>query len=126
MSQQPLIPATPRRLDAALNAGIGPVRKVSTFARNILFTGPRILCTTRLNWRTARLMMMLCTPALLFCAVMTIPGLLFNSESQQAYFYWARFLSNDPTCMLMAAFAGLCAISSLALPAADPSAMISE
>ena len=63
------------------------------------------------------MMIMLCAPALLFCAMLTIPALLFPSPQQQAYFYFSEVLNHDPSRWIGLILAGVCAIIALAVPA---------
>lgn len=85
-----------------------------------LISGPKQLLTSRISTRCAAMMMLLCSPALLFCAILTIPGLLFQSPQQNAYFYFSRVLEQDPGRWLVLMLAGFCTVLSLAVPATVP------
>jgi hypothetical protein len=65
-------------------------------------------------------MIMLCVPALLLTAILTIPALLFTSPAQNAYFQFAHTINSDPTRLIVLALTGLCAVLALAVPAAAP------
>jgi hypothetical protein len=82
-----------------------------------LISGPKILLTSQISVKCAAVMIGMCAPALLFCALLTIPGLVFQSPQQNAYFYFAKVLEQDPTCWFVLLLTGLCALLSLALPA---------
>lgn len=87
----------------------------------IFIQGPRLLLTSRISVKCAAMMMALCMPSLLCCAILTIPAWIFQSPQQQAYFYFAKMLNEDPTRWLVLALAGLCTLLALAVPAALPS-----
>ncbi len=83
----------------------------------MFLNGPRQLLTSRISVKCAALMTAMCAPSLLFCALLTIPALIFNSPQQQAYFYFAKLVNEDPVRWLALALATLCAVFSLAVPA---------
>jgi hypothetical protein len=80
-------------------------------------TGPKLLLTSRITGKCAAAMAVMCSPALLFCSILTIPALLFQSPQQHAYFYFSRMLEQDPARWIVLILAGICAIMSLAVPA---------
>ena len=82
----------------------------------MFLNGPRQLLTSRISVKCAALMVAMCAPSLLFCALLTIPALIFNSPQQQAYFYFAKLVNDDPVRWLALALATLCAVFSLAVP----------
>ncbi len=63
-------------------------------------------------------MVLMCLPALLFCAMLTIPGWVFQSPDQQAYYQFSRVLNQDPTRWFVLTFVFVCALVSLAVPGA--------
>ena len=108
---------SPIRIAGAMN----PSRQGFSLVRHLLHltfvSGPKLLLTSRITGRCAAAMAIMCAPALLFCSILTIPALLFQSPQQHAYFYFSRVLEQDPTRWVVLVLAGLCAIMSLAVPA---------
>jgi hypothetical protein len=88
--------------------------------RQIFLQGPRLLLTSRISVKCATMMTALCMPALLCWTILTIPGLIFQSPQQHAYFYFAKVLNEDPTRWLVLLLAGACVLFSLAVPAVLP------
>ncbi len=86
----------------------------------VFFSGPKVLLTSQISEECAAFMIIMCSPALLFSAILTLPRLIFQSPKQQAYYYFAKVLDQDPTCWIALALASLCVIVSLALPAVMP------
>ena len=115
-----LAPATPRRVKYAVSPGIFTPKCIARMLRLTFISGPRLLLTTRLSAKNASLMILLCAPALLFCSMLIIPALLFQSPQQQAYFYFAQMLNHDPIRWVILAFAGVFAVMALAVPAMIP------
>jgi hypothetical protein len=111
-----LKPATPRRLRNALSVGLFTAKGIKRLLRITFVSGPWLLLTSRLTAKTASLMIMLCVPALLFCTMLTVPGLLFDSPEQHAYYHFAKALDQDPTRWIILAFTGLCTLVALAIP----------
>lgn len=112
-----LKPATPRQLKNALSLGIFTAKGTKRLMHLTFISGPWLLLTSRLSAKTASLMIMLCVPALLFCALLTIPGLLFDSPEQHAYYQFAKALDQDPTRWIILAITGICTLVALAIPA---------
>jgi hypothetical protein len=112
-----LKPATPRRLSNALNVGLFTAKGIKRLLHITFISGPWLLLTSRLSAKTASLMIMLCVPALLFCALLTIPGALFDSPEQNAYYHFAKALDQDPTRWIILSVTGLCNLVALAVPA---------
>lgn len=79
--------------------------------------GPKLLFTSRISGKCAAIMMIMCSPSLLFCSILTFPALIFQSPQQQAYFYFSKVLDQDPTRWIVLLLAGICALLSLAVPA---------
>ncbi len=91
----------------------------------MLSLGPRRLFTSRISGKCAALMVFLCSPSLLFCAALTIPALLFQSPSQQAYFYFGQFIQREPANWLLMPLVAACALIALIIPAAMPAPRLS-
>ena len=113
-----LTPATPRRVKNAVSRGFCTVKGIKHLLRLTFISGPWLLFTSRLSVNSALLMILLCAPALLFSAMLTIPALLFQSPQQHAYYYFAKVLDQDPTRWIILALATVCAVIALAVPAA--------
>jgi hypothetical protein len=90
---------------------------VEKFLRMMLYHGPRQLLTSRISGKCAAVMVAMCSPALLFCSLLTLPTLLFRSPEQHAYFYFSRLINEDPSRWLVLMLAWICALMSLAIPA---------
>jgi hypothetical protein len=88
----------------------------------IFIQGPRLLLTSHISVKCAAMMMALCMPSLLCCSILTIPAMIFQSPQQHAYFHFAKILNDDPMRWLVLLLAGVCALFSLAVPAALPAA----
>ena len=99
---------------------------VSRIFSLMLYRGPKRLVTSRISTKCAALMMFLCSPSILFCAVLTIPAMLFQSPNQQAYFYFSRVLNQDPGRWLVMPLALVCTLLALAIPATMPEQVDSE
>lgn len=108
------------RFHPVTNAASQAVPDVEKFLRLMFFHGPRHLFTSRISVKCATFMVAMCSPALLFCALLTIPALLFSSPEQHAYFYFSRQINEDPSRWLVLLLAGFCALMSLAIPATMP------
>jgi hypothetical protein len=80
-------------------------------------SGPRVLLTSQISVKCALSMIVMCMPALIFTALLTLPALIFESPQQHAYFYFSRVLDQDPTRWFVLFLASLCVILSLSLPA---------
>lgn len=65
-------------------------------------------------------MILSCVPSLFYCAMLTIPGAVFNSPDYQAYFYFSKVLNDDPGHWVVLVITGLCTLFALALPATMP------
>jgi hypothetical protein len=87
--------------------------------------GPKLLFTSRISGKCAAIMMLMCTPSLLFCSILTFPALMFQSPQQHAYFYFSKVLDQDPSRWIVLLLAGICALLSLAAPARMPTPHIS-
>ena len=112
-----LKPATPRHLKSALSLGLFTAKGAKRLLLITFISGPWLLLTSRLSAKSASLMIMLCVPALLFCALLTVPGFLFESPEQHAYYQFAKALDQDPTRWIILTVTGLCSLLALAIPA---------
>lgn len=83
-------------------------------------SGPFLLLTSRLSVKSAAIMILLCAPALLLTAVLTVPAMLFTSPEQNAYFQFAQAINADPTRLVVLALAAVCTVVALAVPATAP------
>lgn len=115
-----LTPVTPRRVKHAVSPGIFTIKGIARLMRLALISGPRLMLTSRLSNKHATLMILLCVPALLFCSMLIFPALIFQSPQQQAYFYFAQILNQDPIRWIILALTGFCAVTALAVPAMVP------
>jgi len=52
-----------------------------------------------------------------------MPGIIFQSPQQQAYFYFSKALEEDPSRWTVLAVAGICTLISLAVPATTAEAV---
>ena len=62
-------------------------------------------------------MSLMCLPSLIFCLMLTVPGLIFQSPHQQAYFYFSKVLDEDPCRWIVLGLSAICTLMSLAVPA---------
>jgi len=92
-------------------------RRVMHYLKLTFFSGPKVLLTSQISIKCAASMIIMCLPALLFCTILTIPALVFQSPQQNAYFYFSGILNEDPTRWIVLVLTALCVILSLALPA---------
>jgi len=90
---------------------------LTRYLRLTFISGPKILLTSRISGKCAFIMAMMCLPSLMFCALFTIPALIFRSPFQQVFFYFSMELDKDPDRWLVLCLAGLCTLLSLAIPA---------
>jgi hypothetical protein len=90
---------------------------VKNYLRLTFIEGPKKLFTSRINGKCAALMAMMCSPSLLLCSVLTLPGLIFQNPQQNAYFYFANVVNQDPSRWIVLLLAGICAVMSMAIPA---------
>jgi hypothetical protein len=88
--------------------------------KDTFICGPRVLFTSRIDGKCAAAMAMMCSPALLFALIHTIPAILFQSPQQNAYFYFSGMLEQDSSRWYVLVAAGVCAILSLSMPATMP------
>ena len=87
------------------------------YLRLIFISGPKVLLTSRISGKCAVIMAIMCSPALLCSFILTIPGLIFQSPQQHAYYYFSAVLNDDPTRWIVLLLAGICTLMSLAIPA---------
>ena len=107
-------------LHTITNAAIHSLPYAKHYLRLTFISGPKQLLTSRISGTCAAFMAMMCAPALLFCSILTIPAMIFQSPQQNAYFHFAKVLEQDPTRWVVLLLAGLCAVMSMAVPATMP------
>jgi len=90
---------------------------VKHYLRLTLISGPKVLLTSRISGKCAFIMSLMCAPSLIFCLMLTVPALIFQSPHQQAYFYFSMVLNDDPYRWVVLALSGICTLLSLAVPA---------
>jgi hypothetical protein len=90
------------------------------YLRLVFLCGPKQLLTSRISAKCATVMALMCAPSLLFCSLLTLPAMIFQSPYQNAYFQFSKTLESDPTCWIVLVLTGICAILSLAIPATMP------
>jgi len=89
--------------------------------RITFISGPCLLLKGQLSIKSASFMIMLCTPALLLWAMLTIPPLLFPFPEHNAYYQFAQIVTSDPAqWLLLLPLAIACFILALAIPATTP------
>ncbi|MEI7910029.1 MAG: hypothetical protein WCK77_10370 [Verrucomicrobiota bacterium] len=110
------IPSSPWAYVPQPAAGHGFSRALGLL-KLIFISGPAVLVTSQISVKCAAAMMVMCAPSLLFCSILTFPALVFSSPQQNAYFYFAKVLEQDPTRWVVLLLTGLCVLLSLALPA---------
>ncbi len=105
------------RLVAKKNTRHKGLARMARYLKLIFFSGPKVLLTSRISGKCAFIMVLMCSPALLASFILTVPGLVFQSPYQHAYFYFSSALNEDPTRWITLILAGICALLSLAVPA---------
>lgn len=82
-------------------------------------TGISRLLNSRIDRKIAAIMATMCMPALLVSAILTIPGMVFRTPDQNAYYYFAVMLENDPIRWLALFLCAVTVVFSLAVPSLD-------
>jgi len=113
------VPTNRFRTDSS-NATSHGISRAANRLQPLFIAGPKALFTSRISGKCAAVMLMLCSPSLLFCSILTIPALLFQSPQQNAYFYFDKVLNQDPNRWFVLGLATVCAILSLVIPATMP------
>ena len=103
-----------RRSRKVRNPGLANVKRYLWFT---FIGGPKVLFTSQISLKCALIMTTMCMPSLLFCSILTLPELIFQSPHQHAYFYFGKVLNEDPTRWIVLCLAGICTLMSLAVPA---------
>jgi hypothetical protein len=85
----------------------------------LLSHGLTQLFKSNIHIKTAMIMILMCVPTLLFTAILTLPGLIFQSPEQHAYYYFSHVINNDPTRWVILTMNAICVILSLAMPAME-------
>ncbi len=83
----------------------------------VMVDGPKRLFTSKISGKCAAWIALLCSPSLLACALLSLPALIFQSPSQNAYFHFGRVVEQDPTRWLVFALAAVCVLIAPTLPA---------
>lgn len=83
----------------------------------LLFEGSKRLFTSKISGKCAALIALLCSPSLLACSFLSLPSLIFQSPSQNAYFHFGRLVEQDPTRWWVFALATVCILLVPTLPA---------
>jgi hypothetical protein len=113
-------PYTSTKLRGIQNAVNRAQPHVKRYLRLTFIRGPKQLLTSRISAKCAAIIVAMCTPSLLFCGMLTIPAMIFQSPQQNAYFHFSQVLERDPTRWVVLILAGMCALMSLAVPATLP------
>ena len=87
------------------------------YLRLVFVNGPKVLLTSRISGKCALVMTLMCMPSLLLCFLLTVPGIIFQSPQQHAYYYFSKVLNEDPTRWVALLLAGVCTLMALAIPA---------
>lgn len=114
------IPTTTTRFSGVKDAISRSLPHVKYYLRLTFVRGPKQLLTARISAKCATVMALMCAPSLLFCSLLTLPAMIFQSPFQNAYFQFSKTLENDPTRWIVLVLTGICAILSLAVPATMP------
>ena len=117
---------TTNRFEGTKRALIRIAPHVRHYLMLTFFQGPKQLLTSRISPKCAAIMAAMCAPSLLFCSLLTIPAMIFQSPYQNAYFQFSHVLEGDSTRWIVLFLAGICAIMSLAVPATMPAPRDSE
>ena len=106
------------------SAGSTPLHVAARLVRLTFISGPWLLLTSRLSAKSAALMTLLCAPALLQTALVTVPAMIFQSPQQHAYFHFARILEQNPVQWPMLALVAACMVIALPTTEARPSTAV--
>lgn len=82
-----------------------------------ILSGPVRLLTAQFNSRNAFFMIVLCLPALLVTALLTLPGYLFNTPQHNEYFEFAKQLNQGCDRWLALGLSACCSFLCFAIPA---------
>jgi hypothetical protein len=96
------------------------LKGIARALRLTFVSGPWLLLTGQLSIKNASFMIMLCTPALLLWALLTIPPLLFPFPEHNAYYQFAQIVTADPAQWLLLPLTIACLVLALAIPATSP------
>jgi hypothetical protein len=86
------------------------------FFRNWFVDGPRHLLAGRFSTREGVFMSIAAVPALLAVAFLTVPGFLFSSPEQHAFYHFAQNLQNEVASLIPAGIGALSTLFSLRFP----------
>jgi len=101
----------------AASPGIFTAHNLKRALRLTFISGPWIMLTASMSLKSASMMILLSSPGLLLCSILTIPALLFQSPEQHAYYYFSQVLDQDPSRWVIWVLAGACSLIALAIPA---------
>ncbi len=85
-----------------------------------LLSGPVRLLTARFDHRSAFFIVVLCVPALLVTALLTLPGYLFNSPQHNEYFEFANQLNEGADRWFALGLSACCCLLCFVIPADSP------
>ena len=118
-------PATTHTVPGEVDSASLGISRARRYVRTI-YLGPKVLLTSRITGKCAAFMMLMCAPSLLFCSLLTLPALIFQSPQQHAYFQFSRVLEQDPSRWAVLLLVSICTLMSLAVPANMAAPKISE
>lgn len=108
------------RIRGSQNAVSRGLPRVLRYLKLTFFSGPKVLLTSRISVKCATVMTLMCAPSLLFCSLLTLPALIFESPQQNAYYEFSTVINTDPLRWIVLLMASACALMSLAIPATMP------
>lgn len=85
-------------------------------------SGPVRLLTAQFNRRSAIFMTVLCVPALLVTALLTLPAFLFNTPQHNEYFEFAKQLNQGGDRWFALGLSACCSFLCFAIPTDHPAA----
>lgn len=109
--------STGTRYHGSKQVPLSGLRRLMRYLRLMFFSGPKVLLTSRISAKCAIVMSIMCMPSLIFCFILTVPGMIFQSPHQHAYFYFSKVINEDPSRWFALLLAGACSLMSLAIPA---------
>lgn len=86
-------------------------------------SGPVRLVTAQFNRRNAFFMTVLCVPALLVTALLTLPAFIFNTPQHNEYFEFAKQLNNGGDRWVALGLSACCSLLCFVVPT-DPAAAV--
>jgi len=98
-----------------------PIRFLRSHPSLRLLSGPVRLVTAQFNRRNAFFIAVLCVPALLVTALLTLPAFIFNTPQHNEYFEFAKQLNNGGDRWVALGLSACCSFLCFVVPA-DPAA----